>query len=231
MSWEGALKAAAEHLVAQLNDRGVAAYLGEDAAQGVWRISPDAEWPAWARAQWWLAVDESGTASVGLVIHKGLDPAARLYYAEVPMIMERGWAWSRTWGTPAPGPFWQALADAAATEGLEVELAVHNGLVPGFHPWTGPFRHQFAWRWNAQGLAPAHAVWDFGTMAAVASAPDLPTAISRLSESPDWRWLWVRAWAGWRWPAPDRPSQGQRWAEAVLWPRVEGWLPWYQAGP
>ncbi|MCL6563334.1 MAG: hypothetical protein K6U87_10035 [Firmicutes bacterium] len=229
MSVEGGLKGAAEVLAARLEEAQVQAAVSEEASGRVVRFSPDPEWPAYGALQWWLSVDEGDRLGCGLVVHKGLDPAARLYYAEVPRIMGPGWAWWRTVGAGPQDPFWPRVAETAQRWPVEVRLSVHNGLVPGFDPWSGPYRHQFVWTCRGEELQPAHPVWDFGPIAAVAEARTLPEAVKRLEESPDWRWLWAMVWIGWWWPAPDRPSAGQHLAESELWPRLRDFIPWFAA--
>lgn len=228
MSIEGGARGVAEALCSLLRDSDYAAYLHRDEGETAvrWWIGPQAEWPQFSRSQFYVAAESDGLLWCGLGWEKGLDPSARGYIASSTLFMDEPWDWERIWGAVVDGRLMSALMPQLPAT---FDLRFGNGLVPGFDPQTTPMKHRLQWILEQEAMRLAKPVFETGYAARVVQAKTLSEVFQRLSDLPEWRWLWVSCFLGWTVDAPNRPSEGSALLQNRLWPQLSALLPWYGA--
>lgn len=226
MSTIGGARGVAEALAGKLREAELPAVVHEQIGQSsaFWWICPGPDWPQYKSSQWLIRLDEDNTLWCGLDWEKGLAPDARGYIAAAPFFMDEPWDWTHLVKGVAQGILTQAIG---GVKPLLVRVRFTNGLVPGFDPYSATFKHEMQWELGEDTMRLALPVYETGGAGRVARVSSLSDLWRELENLPEWRWLWVSCFLGWKLPAPDRPSHGQALLENQLWERLTALLPWY----
>ncbi|MCL4495852.1 MAG: hypothetical protein M1294_13680 [Firmicutes bacterium] len=133
-------------------------------------------------------VEEKTEGSLRVRLDKGLGRQSRAYNVPAQFIMYEPWAYVRLTDDEVRI---QQIVDTARQMPLHVWLQVTNGVVPGFNPLTGTFRHRFHWAINAQGqMALAEAVFDVSEVGRLQEVTSLKELFARLPQLREWPWYW-----------------------------------------
>ncbi len=127
--------------------------------------------------------------SLRIRLDKGLGRQSRSYNVPTRYIMYDPWAYTSV--TKDESRI-QKIVDLAGQIPLHVWLHVTNGLVPGFNPFSGPFRHRFHWVLNGQGqMSLKEPVFDVSEVGRMQEATTLSELLVRLPRLREWAWYWA----------------------------------------
>ena len=126
-------------------------------------------------------------------LDKGLGQQSRTYNVPTQFVMYEPWMYT---SVTEDAIRIQNIMDTARQIPLHVWLQVTNGLVPGFHPITSPFHHNFHWILNEQGqMSLKEPVFDVSEVGRIQEVTNLQELLMRLPQLREWQWYWtVLSW-------------------------------------
>ncbi|MCY0908425.1 MAG: hypothetical protein C7B44_02080 [Sulfobacillus thermosulfidooxidans] len=164
-----------------------------------------------------VGVSQRGSVErVGYRLDKGLSPEARAYNVPTRFIMYEPWPFM---ALSHDGEFRETFFSLVGQLPVHLWVSVTNGLVPGFTPLVGPFKHAFHWRIHEHGqLELAEPVFDMGVVGGVAQSTSVPDVLHYLETLPEWRWYWVSLFFGLEGDDITRPN-----LERLVTPFLRWW--------